>query len=177
MSRNIAALTASARQRRENAERAVQQALREARKTSGPVTVAGLAAAAGVSTDFIYRHPELRPQVETLRRARTSQPGRDPASDPDAAAAASTLVRRLSQQLADERRRRREEVAELRHALETAHGELLTLRRQLNGQGQALLGDRGRRHRTGDDTWGCDLISAASGVAPGLPVFRSHSGA
>jgi hypothetical protein len=47
------------------------------------------------------------------------------------AAADSTLVRRLSQQLADTRRRHREEIAELRRALEAAHGELLILRRQL----------------------------------------------
>jgi hypothetical protein len=134
VNRNIAALADAARRRRENAEQAVQRALREVRKTSGPVTVTGIAAAAGVSTDFIYRHPELRTQVDGLRRARSSQPARNQSDDPDAAAAASTLVRRLSQQLADERRNRREETGELRRALEVAHGELLTLRRRLSGE-------------------------------------------
>ncbi|WET81615.1 DUF6262 family protein [Amycolatopsis sp. QT-25] len=135
MSRSIAALADATRRRRETAEKAVQAALREARKGQTPVTVAGIAAAAGVSTDFIYRHPDLRPQVEVLRRARSSRMTAHAGDHPDAEAAASTLVRRLSQQLADTRRRHREEVAELRRAQEAAHqGELLLLRRRLAGE-------------------------------------------
>lgn len=126
--RSTQALAAATRRRRENAEQAVQKALRQARKTRSPVTVAAIARAAGVSTDFIYRHPALRPQVEALRQGRPSPPD----AQPDAGAAESTLIRRLTQQLAAERHKHREETAELRTALETAHGELLTLRRQLS---------------------------------------------
>ncbi|MFJ9711635.1 hypothetical protein [Streptomyces sp. NPDC101234] len=89
--------------------------------------------AAGVSTDFIYRHPVLRPQVEALCRARSySIPG-DAAHAPGAEAAASTLVRRLIQQLAADRRKHREEVAQLRAALAAANGELHALRQHLQG--------------------------------------------
>jgi hypothetical protein len=130
MSSSTQALGEATRRRHENAEKAVQGALREARKTLTPVTVTGIAAAAGVSTDFIYRHPELRAQVEALRRSR-SAPHTTSGDDHDVDAAASTLVRRLSQQLADGRRKHREEVAELKYALEAAHGQLLELRRQL----------------------------------------------
>ena len=69
MSRSTEALADIARRRTENAEKAVHKALRRARKDGAPVTVKGPAAAAGVSTDFIYRHPDLRNQVEALRRA------------------------------------------------------------------------------------------------------------
>ncbi len=124
--RSIQALTDATRTRRETAERAVQKAIRQARKDQQPVTVAAIARAAGVSTDFIYRHPELRPQIEALRQRHQA-----PAA-PDAAGAQSTLIRRLTQQLTDERRKHREETAGLRAALQTAHGELLTLRRQLS---------------------------------------------
>jgi thioredoxin-like negative regulator of GroEL len=55
-------------------------------------------------------------------------------SHPDIDAAAGTLVRRLTQQLATTRQRHREQVAELRTALEAAHGELLELRRQLHNK-------------------------------------------
>jgi hypothetical protein len=134
VSRSIAALAEATRRRRETAEKAVQAALREARKGQTPVSVAGIAAAAGVSTDFIYRHRELRPQVEALRRSRSPRVSTETADHPDTEVAASTLVRRLSQQLADVRRKHREEVAELRHALEVAHGELLLLRRQAEEQ-------------------------------------------
>lgn len=129
--RNVEVLAAATRRRRESAEKAVQKALREARKTTGPITIAGIATAAGVSTDFIYRHSVLRPEVEALRRAR-SDASAGQASHPDIDAAASTLVRRLTQQLATTRQRHREQVAELRTALEAAHGELLQLRRQLH---------------------------------------------
>jgi hypothetical protein len=131
MNRGTQPLAEATRRRRETAENAVKRVLREARKSREPVTVTSIAAAAGVSTDFIYRHHELRPQVEALRRARPSTVELAPVNDPDIAAASSTLVRRLTQQLADTRRRHREEVAELRRALEAAHGELLLLRRRL----------------------------------------------
>jgi hypothetical protein len=124
------ALAEATQRRRENAENAVKRALGESRKARTPVTVTGIAAAAGVSTDFIYRHRELRPQVEALRRAHPASAAAA-ADASEMAAADSTLVRRLSQQLADTRRRHREEIAELRRALEAAHGELLILRRQL----------------------------------------------
>jgi hypothetical protein len=131
MNRSTQALAEATHRRRENAENSVKRALREARKTQAPVTVTSIAAAAGVSTDFIYRHRELRPQVEALRRARPSSFVAASADDPDIAAADSTLVRRLSQQLAEVRRQRREEIAELHRALEEAQGELLLLRRRL----------------------------------------------
>lgn len=144
MSRNrsIQALTDAAQQRTTAAEQAVQKALRKARKENKPITVTGLAAAAGVSTDFIYRHPTLRAQVEVLRRTRRAAPS--PQSNAtDVEAASSTLVRRLSQQLAEARRTHREEVTELRKALEVAHGELLTLRRKLDdpARGDGRVGD------------------------------------
>jgi len=130
MSRSTEALAKATEQRQKRAETAVEKALRHARASQQPVSVASIARAAGVSTDFIYRHPTLRPQVEDLRRARRAPVG-GAVQIPDTEAAASTLVRRLSQQLATERRKHRQEVAQLQDALAAAHGELLVLRRQL----------------------------------------------
>lgn len=134
LSPSTQALAEATRRRRENAENAVTRALRHARQNSAPITVTGIAAAAGVSTDFIYRHGELRAQVEALRRTRPTAPTTptDRADKADIEAADSTLIRRLGQQLTEARRRHRDEVTELRRALEAAHGELLHLRRQLN---------------------------------------------
>ncbi|SHN37536.1 DUF6262 family protein [Actinacidiphila paucisporea] len=130
MSRNIEALAKAAQRRHKQAETAVEKALRHARMSQQPVSVASIARAAGVSTDFIYRHPTLRPQVEELRRARRNATSNNAGHDPDSQAAASTLVRRLTQQLATERRKHREELTQLQSALAAAHGELLALRRQ-----------------------------------------------
>ena len=131
MSRNIEALAKATQQRHKQAETAVEQALRQARASQQPVSVASIARTAGVSTDFIYRHPRLRPEVEDLRPARRNAIPTDAVHERDAQAAASTLVRRLTQQLATERRKHRQEVAQLQDTLATAHGELLSLRRQM----------------------------------------------
>ncbi|WP_369265056.1 hypothetical protein [Streptomyces sp. R35] len=130
MNRSVEALTTAARRRRERAKKAVEKALKEARKTRNPVSVTSIARAADVSTDFIYRRPVLRPQVEALRRARRDAAPDDAGHQPDTEAAASILVRRLTQQLSTERRKHREDVAQLQAALAAAHGEVLTLRRQ-----------------------------------------------
>lgn len=131
MSKNIQALHAAARRRTEHAEQAVTRALRTARRAASPVTITGLATAAGVSPDFIYTHPRLRAQAEALRQARRPGPGTACEHSPsDADAAASNLVRVLQQQLAQQRRAHREEVTELKAALTAALGENLTLRRR-----------------------------------------------
>ena len=130
MSRSIEALQQATRRRHETAEKAVTAALREARKANTPITFTRLAAAAGVSTDFIYRHPGLRAQVEALRRIRNG-PGTATHRNADTDAAESTVVRRLSQELVDLRHKHQEQVTTLQQALAAAHGELLQLRRQL----------------------------------------------
>jgi len=131
VNKNTQTLHAAARRRTEHAEQAVTQALRTARRSGNPVTITGLAAAAGVSPDFIYTHPRLRAQAEALRQARRPGPGTACEHSPaDAGAAASNLVRALQQQLAQQRRAHREEVSELKAALAAALGENLTLRRQ-----------------------------------------------
>ncbi len=130
MSRSIEALQQATRRRHETAEKAVTAALREARKANVPITFTRLAATAGVSTDFIYRHPALRAQVEALRRVRNA-PRKQTHRNDDADAAESTLVRRLSHELVDLRRKHHEEVTRLQKALAAAHGELLQLRRGL----------------------------------------------
>jgi hypothetical protein len=135
VSKNTQALRAAARRRTEHAEQAVTQALRTARRSGNPVTITGLAAAAGVSPDFIYNHPQLRGQAEALRRNRQPAPGSISQPSADTDAAASNLVRALQQQLAQQRRAHREEVTELKAALAAALGENLTLRRRIADTG------------------------------------------
>ncbi|MEO7015917.1 MAG: DUF6262 family protein [Leifsonia sp.] len=125
------ALKRATQQRSTAAEHAVVHAIEAARTNGGRVTVAGIAKAAGVSADFIYRHPTLRPQVEMLRRTSRNQHSRE-VDESEHDAAASTLVRRLTQQVTRERAEHRAELGRLRSALEAAHGELLQLRRQLD---------------------------------------------
>ncbi len=120
-----AARTAAAAARAENALVAM---IREGEQ----VTFRGLAARAGVSLDFLYRNAGIRSRIEHHRTARPARP--EPAAVPGGEHA-SSVVRTLTAQLADLKRRHREETAELRQALEQAHGENLLLRRRLTADG------------------------------------------
>lgn len=122
-----AARTAAATARAENALVAMI-------KAGEPVTFRGLAARAGVSLDFLYRNDGIRQRVEHHRTARPER--KEPAAGPAPGEQASSVVRTLTAQLADLRRRHREETAELREALEQAHGENLLLRRRLDAAGR-----------------------------------------
>lgn len=106
-------------------------------KEGEQVTFRGLAARAGVSLDFLYRNVGIRSRIEQHRAARPARP--EPAGDPGGEHATS-VVRTLTAQLADLKRRHREETAELRRALEQAHGENLLLRRRLGAGTQAEPG-------------------------------------
>jgi hypothetical protein len=95
------------------------------------VTITGLAAAAGVSPDFIYTHPRLRAQAEALRQTRRAGPGSACEHSPaDAEATASNLVRALQQQLASNAAPTAKRSPNSKAALAAALGENLALRLQ-----------------------------------------------
>jgi hypothetical protein len=110
------------------AQTRAETALRDMIRRHQPITFRGLAHTAGVSLDFLYRHPDLRRRVEQLR-AQQDQPNRptpNPAPDEP-----SNVVRALTAQISQLKRQHRAEIDALNQALQAAHGENLTLRRQL----------------------------------------------
>jgi hypothetical protein len=122
--RRAAAAKSAAAQAR--AESGLEQMLRR----GDPITFRGLAQAAGVSLDFLYRTPGIRSRVEQLRARQQALPtAPSPASGPDQP---SSVTRTLTAQLAELKRRHRDEISTLRQALEAAHGENLELRRRLS---------------------------------------------
>lgn len=123
-----AARTAAAAAR---AEAALDRILR----TGQPVTFRGLAAAASVSLDFLYRNPAIRQRVEHLRAQQQAPaaPARQSGTRPDQP---GSIVAALTGELTQLKRRHREQAAELQQALQAAHGENLMLRRRLGQQRQ-----------------------------------------
>jgi Family of unknown function (DUF6262) len=123
------------------AQTRAEAALREMIRRHQPITFRGLAHTAGVSLDFLYRHPDLRRRVEHLR-AQQDQSAR-PA--PVAADQPSGVVRALTAQITELKRQHRAEIDTLNQALQAAHGENLVLRRQLGhravGEPTATLTD------------------------------------
>jgi hypothetical protein len=131
---NLANLQKAAATRTAAATARAEAALEHMLRTGQPVTFRGLAAAASVSLDFLYRNPAVRQRVEHLRAQQAlPAPAENPATRP---AQPGNIVAALTGELADLKRRHREQVAELQHALQTAHGENLMLRRRLGQQHQ-----------------------------------------
>lgn len=125
---NTAALLAAAQRRSEAARARADAGIRALIKAHEPITFEAVAEAAHVSKDFLYRTPELRDRIVSLR-ARTDPQRAARLIEPSPDDSQSSVVRTLSTKLSEERARHRAEVSELQHALQAAHGELLRLRR------------------------------------------------
>ncbi|MCH0568358.1 transposase [Streptomyces sp. MUM 136J] len=122
-------LRQATRARTQEAENRARAALAELAKAGEPISFTAVARLAGVSTDFLYRSPELRSQIER-HRVKGGSASAAPANPP-ADSSTSAAVRALSARLTLQQQTHREEVAALRKALEVAQGENLDLRRRL----------------------------------------------
>lgn len=109
------------------AQARAEQGLRDIIRRNEPITFRSLAQTAGVSLDFLYRHAPIRQRVEHLRAQQQNTP--TPAAP--TVDAPSSVVRTLTAQLAALKQQHRDEIHQLRQALETAHGEILDLRRRI----------------------------------------------
>ncbi len=119
----IATLRQAAAAKRAAAVARAEAGIRALAKTGQPITFRAVAAAGGVSVDFLYRHPELRARIERLRGHKPPPARQAPPSEPGDHA--SSVVATLTAKLTELRR----ELAETKAQLAAAHGELLALRR------------------------------------------------
>ncbi|MET9089664.1 DUF6262 family protein [Streptomyces sp. NPDC004237] len=120
----------AAKARTTDADTRARTALAQIVKTGQAVSFTAVAREAKVSTDFLYRHPQLRSMIERYRSKHGQVPGvRQP--DTEAPSSTSAAVRALSARLSQQQEAHREEITRLRKALEAAHGENLELRRRL----------------------------------------------
>lgn len=111
------------------AQTRAEQGLRDMIRRNEPITFRGLAQTAGVSLDFLYRRAPIRQRVEHLRAQQQTIPR--PAATTVHEDTSSSVVRTLTAQLGALKQQHRDEVHQLRHALETAQGEILELRRRV----------------------------------------------
>ena len=68
-----AALAAAARQRSDQTRQRATEALQRLHATGQPITFAHVARTAGVSRSWLYRQPDLRADIDRLRRVTTTQ--------------------------------------------------------------------------------------------------------
>ncbi|WOQ70958.1 DUF6262 family protein [Microbacterium limosum] len=123
-------LAAAARRRTVEATERATRAVDQMERRHDRINFVAVAERAGVSTDFLYRHTDLRVRIERLRVPRPRRGEPVPATTAEHMSAA---VRQLAQQLKRERAAHREEVTRLERALEAAHGENLQMRRRRDG--------------------------------------------
>ncbi|MFF3159209.1 DUF6262 family protein [Streptomyces sp. NPDC057910] len=119
---NTAFLREATRQRSFKARARAEQAIRAAQETRQPVTVAGLARAAGISRSWLYTQADLIDAINRLKNGAPSpsRTGRHPAST-------ASLQRRLEAALLRVKQLRTDN-AELTRRLEAAHGGIRRLR-------------------------------------------------
>lgn len=128
--RRVATLKAAAKATSQAKTQAADQAIRALIKRGEPITFQAVQREAGVSHAFLYGHPDLRGRIENLR-ART-RPAQAQHTTVDAN---NTVIMALTSQITQLKKQHRQEVQALRTALEQAHGENLTLRRELTRRG------------------------------------------
>lgn len=116
---NTAHLVRSARSRSEQARERAVEAIRLLDHDGHDVTVAAVSRAAGVSRSFIYRHHELRAEIDRLRQDR---PGADPPL-PSKLRASEESLRARTEACRAEIERLSEENRWLRQQAETLLGE------------------------------------------------------
>lgn len=118
------ALAAAAAGRTLDAEQRVRNTLRALDADGATVSFAKVAEHARVSRAFLYQHPELRDEIETLRSVQgTTEPARLPVRQ----RASDNSVRARLRAALDENQRQREEIAALREELALAHGRVREL--------------------------------------------------
>jgi hypothetical protein len=126
-------LRAAAQRKRQAATQRAETALDELIASGEPITFRGLAKAAGVSIDFLYRSP-VRSRAEQHRAEQQRTPPVRAEPEIDQLPTQSNVVRTLTAQLAELKRHHRTEIARLEAALAAAQGENLELRRRLGRQ-------------------------------------------
>lgn len=118
-------LAAAARQRHEQTMAKAHEAMRHLEASGAAVTIAAIAAKAGVSRAWLYAEPDLRNRLNALRNNRLVTPPAPVQPSSDASLRARlTLAHQRIRELADDNQQLRAQIARL-------HGQLRTAR--LNG--------------------------------------------
>ncbi len=118
------ALAEAAARRSLDAEQRVRDTLRKLDADGATVSFLAVAEHARVSRAFLYAHPQLRTEIETLRSLQqTTAPARLPVRQ----RASDNSVRARLRAALEENQRQREELTALREELALAHGRVREL--------------------------------------------------
>lgn len=118
MPRERTPLQAAARRKRDSALMRAREALAAMHDAGSEITFQGIADRAGVSRQWLYKHPELRAEIDKLRATH-----RGPPPVPAAQRSTDASLRQRNAMLLDENRRLRAENTQLKQELAHLLGE------------------------------------------------------
>ncbi len=95
--KQVEAIVALAKQRAVDKERIVLATIKELRDKKIEITFSGVAKAAGVSTNYLYKNPKLRETIVKLREGQNVEPDVDSANT--VIAALKSRIKELEQQV------------------------------------------------------------------------------
>lgn len=106
------------------AEQRARHAIAQLDRRGQPITFLAVAAEAGVSARYLYRHPQLRATIQQLRDEQHGPPSRLPRQP----RANDESIRARLRGALEENKQLRAENAQLRDELALAHGEIRELK-------------------------------------------------
>jgi hypothetical protein len=118
------ALRSAAAARSVAAEQRAQRAITELDRRGQAITFLAVAAEAGVSSRYLYAHPQLRATIQQLRDEQHSTPSRPPRHP----RASEESIRARLRGALEENKQLRAENAQLRDELSFVHGEVRELK-------------------------------------------------
>jgi hypothetical protein len=130
--KQVETLRAATEQKKQQSRQKTVDALSKLTQQGKPISMAAVAREAGVSTVYLYKHPDLRQQIQTLQAQQQQEPKRtqsQAASVPSQVAIISTLRQEI--------RHLRQENQDLKTQVELAYGRL-ALFSQLQEDNQRL---------------------------------------
>ena len=117
--RNVEGLRQSAQKRHQAALQRLEEGIRQLNREGRPINFKTVSEAAGLSTAWLYQHPDVKERIEYLREESNPRPKPPPktrASDASKDAIIATLRERI--------KRLEEENRELKKQIEVAYGHL-----------------------------------------------------
>lgn len=138
--RNTSGIKAAAQKKREAAFAKAEEAIKKLVKEKKSINFESIAEAAGVTRAWLYRQPELRGRIETLREQQGTKP-----QLPVEMRASDASKQALIVELRKQNKELRSENQKLKRELENAYGQVLGLEdlifqnRDLEKQSQRLM--------------------------------------
>jgi hypothetical protein len=121
--RNVEGLRASAQKRHKETVARAEEAIVQLHKQRQPITFPGVAEAAGVSVSWLYKIPEIKQWIQSLRQQQQAEHSIQPPQVAHRGAsegAKDAIITALKQQIKELKAENRE----LRRQLEVVYGEL-----------------------------------------------------